>query len=38
MTSLVPDDLARTPANPLWRTPGLGVLFTASTTARSGRL
>lgn len=34
MTSLAPDDLARTPAGPLWRTPGLGVLFTASTTAR----
>lgn len=34
MTSLAADDLARTPAGPLWRTPGLGVLFTASTTAR----
>lgn len=34
MTSLAPDDLARQPARPLWRTTGLGVLFTASTTAR----
>ena len=34
MTSLAPEDLARAPAGPLWRTPGLGVLFTASTTAR----
>jgi MFS family permease len=34
VTSLVPDDLARPPAGPLWRTPGLAVLFTASTTAR----
>lgn len=32
--TLVPDDLARVPATPLWRTPGLAVLFTASTTAR----
>jgi MFS family permease len=28
------DDLARTPCPPLWRTPGLAVLFTASTSAR----
>lgn len=28
------EDLARTPETPLWRTPGLAVLFTASTTAR----
>jgi predicted MFS family arabinose efflux permease len=34
MTSLAPEDLARAPAGPLWRSPGLGVLFTASTTAR----
>ena len=34
VTSLVPDDLARPPTGPLWRTPGLAVLFTASTTAR----
>ncbi|MCU1587473.1 MAG: major facilitator superfamily 1, partial [Frankiales bacterium] len=34
MTSLAPEDLARSPAGPLWRTPGLGVLFAASTTAR----
>ena len=27
-------DLARHPELPLWRTPGLAVLFTASTTAR----
>lgn len=32
--TLVQDDLARHPDVPLWRTPGLGVLFTASTTAR----
>jgi len=34
MTSMAPEDLARAPSGPLWRTPGLGVLFTASTTAR----
>jgi MFS family permease len=34
VTSLVPEDVARLPAEPLWRTPGLAVLFTASTTAR----
>lgn len=34
MTSLAPEDLARVPSGPLWRTPGLGALFTASTTAR----
>lgn len=34
MTSGALEDLARHPAPPLWRTPGLGVLFTASTTAR----
>jgi MFS family permease len=34
MTSPASEELARTPAGPLWRTPGLGVLFTASTTAR----
>jgi MFS family permease len=34
VTHLVPEDLARAPAPPLWRTPGLAVLFTASTTAR----
>jgi MFS family permease len=32
--TLASDDLARTPTPPLWRTPGLAVLFTASTTAR----
>jgi len=30
----LPGDAAGHPAVPLWRTPGLGVLFTASTTAR----
>jgi MFS family permease len=34
VTSLVAEDLARPPAGPLWRTPGLGVLFAASTSAR----
>ena len=34
MTSLAVEDLARHPEVPLWRTPGLGVLFTASTSAR----
>jgi MFS family permease len=34
VTSLASEDLARPPAGPLWRTPGLAVLFTASTTAR----
>jgi MFS family permease len=34
VTTLAQDDLARPPAGPLWRTPGLAVLFTASTTAR----
>jgi MFS family permease len=28
------DDVARVPQPPLWRTPGLAVLFTASTSAR----
>lgn len=28
------DDVARAPQPPLWRTPGLAVLFTASTSAR----
>ncbi len=32
--TLAADDLARHPEIPLWRTPGLAVLFTASTTAR----
>lgn len=34
MTSTALEDLARHPEPPLWRTPGLAVLFTASTTAR----
>ncbi len=34
MTSAALEDLARHPEPPLWRTPGLAVLFTASTTAR----
>jgi MFS family permease len=34
MTSLVPGEAARMPEAPLMRTPGLAVLFTASTTAR----
>lgn len=34
MTSSALEELARPPAAPLWRTPGLAVLFTASTTAR----
>ena len=34
MTSAALEDLARHPEAPLWRTPGLAVLFTASTTAR----
>lgn len=38
MTTVAPDDLpaeaAGHPGVPLWRTPGLAVLFTASTTAR----
>jgi MFS family permease len=34
VTTTVPDDIARHPEAPLWRTPGLGVLFTASTAAR----
>lgn len=34
MSSLAPEELALHPAAPLWRTPGLAVLFTASTTAR----
>lgn len=32
--TLAPEGLARHPDLPLWRTPGLAVLFTASTTAR----
>ncbi len=34
MTSPALEELARQPAVPLWRTPGLAVLFTASTSAR----
>ncbi|HUR13415.1 MAG TPA: MFS transporter [Mycobacteriales bacterium] len=38
MTTLAPDELpadaAGHPSAPLWRTPGLAVLFTASTSAR----
>jgi MFS family permease len=34
VTTLAQDDVGRPPAGPLWRTPGLAVLFTASTTAR----
>ena len=34
MTGLASEELARPPAGPLWRSPGLAVLFTASTTAR----
>jgi MFS family permease len=38
VTTLAPDELpadaAAHPTAPLWRTPGLAVLFTASTTAR----
>lgn len=34
MTTAAIDELARQPGPPLWRTPGLAVLFTASTTAR----
>lgn len=34
MTSGAVEDLARHPEPPLWRTPGLAVLFTASTSAR----
>jgi predicted MFS family arabinose efflux permease len=34
VTSAALEDLARHPEPPLWRTPGLAVLFTASTTAR----
>ncbi len=34
MTTPALEELARTPAAPLWRTPGLAVLFTASTSAR----
>lgn len=34
MTTLVPEEYAEHPGVPLWRTPGLAVLFTASTTAR----
>jgi predicted MFS family arabinose efflux permease len=34
VTSTALEDLARHPEPPLWRTPGLAVLFTASTTAR----
>lgn len=34
MTTLVPEEYAEHLAVPLWRTPGLAVLFTASTTAR----
>ena len=38
MTTLAPDELPADavghPAAPLWRTPGLAVLFTTSTTAR----
>lgn len=34
MSSLAPGDAARVPRPPLLRTPGLAVLFTASTTAR----
>ncbi|MCW2498889.1 MAG: hypothetical protein JWN87_565, partial [Frankiales bacterium] len=34
MTTLASEELAHPPAGPLWRSPGLAVLFTASTTAR----
>ena len=34
VTTTALEDLARHPEPPLWRTPGLAVLFTASTTAR----
>lgn len=34
VTSPTAEELARHPSVPLWRTPGLAVLFTASTTAR----
>ena len=34
MTGAAIEDLARHPGPPLWRTPGLAVLFTASTSAR----
>jgi MFS family permease len=34
VSTLATDECARHPAAPLWRTPGLAVLFTASTSAR----
>jgi MFS family permease len=34
VTTLASEELAHPPAGPLWRSPGLAVLFTASTTAR----
>jgi len=34
VTTLVPEEYAEHLGVPLWRTPGLAVLFTASTTAR----
>jgi MFS family permease len=34
VSTLATDEVARHPGAPLWRTPGLGVLFTASTSAR----
>ncbi|MDP9182591.1 MAG: MFS transporter [Actinomycetota bacterium] len=34
MSTLATDECARHPAAPLWRTPGLGALFLASTSAR----